>query len=214
MVAAQQQAAYVEAQNKANRDAYLLSKQARERELQRQKDFERDAADYWKQTMDKMGVDEHDKARDDATNEFVQTFDEQVPAIPEGQLLSGQKFANDTVKTEIAKRTNKAAAEARERVQALARLTSFGTVDTGRAITLNNSADRLSTLNGIRRGSLGASQQEQNIAPAQVSPGSSIFGDVLSGLGGIVSSYGGGPRVPYSPVASAAIASGYQGGIY
>lgn len=192
---AQAQAAYVDAQNRANREAYEISKRAREAELARQAQYEADALAAWDKTAEALGADKHDEARAEAEQAFMQTFDQQPSAIPEGHLLSGQQYASDEIKNEIARRANKEAAESRKRIQALAALTAYGNADQTRGTTLNENADFLSTLNGLRRGSLGVSQQEQNISPAMVSPGSTIFGDVLSGVGGIVSSYGGGPRV-------------------
>lgn len=190
MAQASSQAAYVNAQNKANRDAYEISKKAREAELVRQKQFEDEAAGYWNDTADALGSEDFSTDKDAATNQFMDTFDQMSSAIGEGELLSGQQFASDEVKTEIAARANKAAVDARKRVQALAALTGGDNAFMGRSFNLNDTANTLSTLNTLRRGSLGVSNQEQNIAPAQVSQGSSIFGDVLSGVGGMVTQKG------------------------
>lgn len=184
------QSSFVNAQNKANRDAYEISKRAREAELARQKQFEDQAAGYWNQTADALGSDDFATEKDAATDQFMDTFDQMSSAIGEGELLSGQQFASDAVKTEIATRANKAAVDARKRVQALAALTGGDNAFMGRSFNLNDTANTLSTLNTLRRGSLGVSNQEQNIAPAQVSQGSSIFGDVLSGVGGLVTQKG------------------------
>lgn len=184
------QSSFVNAQNKANRDAYEISKKAREAELVRQKQFEDQAEGYWNQTADTLGSDDFATDKDAATDQFMDTFDQMSSAIGEGELLSGQQFASDAVKTEIAVRANKAAADARKRVQALAALTGGDNAFMGRSFNLNDTANTLSTLNTLRRGSLGVSNQEQNIAPAQVSQGSSIFGDVLSGVGGLVTQKG------------------------
>lgn len=208
---ASSQAAFVEAQNKANRDAYDISKKARESEIARQQQFENEAASYWDQTADSLGAEDHDEKRAEAEQDFVKAFEERPTSQPEGQLLSGQDSANETIKTEIASRANTAAADARRRVEALAKLSAYGTAGNDRAALLGTTSDKLATLNGIRRGSLGVSGQEQNISPAQVSQGGSGVADILSGVGGIVSGFGGGKRVPYSPAASSAISRGVPG---
>jgi hypothetical protein len=193
--AAQQQSAFVSAQNEANKRAYEIAKKAREAEMARQQQFENEAAGYWDKTANSLTRESHDDAQADATEEFLQTIDDQGSTQPEGQLLGGQERASDAVQTEIATRANQASAEARKRVQALAALSSYGTVDQQRNTALGETANDLTTLNSLRRGSLGVSQQEQSISPAQVTMGSSAVGDILSGVGGIVSGMGG-TRVP------------------
>lgn len=189
---------FVNAQNDANNKAYAISKKAREDELARQAGYEKEAASYWDRATTELAPATADADRAAATSEFMKNFDEMPTTQPEGQFLSGQEFANDTIKTEIASRANTAAADARRRVQALAKLTSYGATDLKRSTSLGGSADLLQTLNGIRRGSLGASAGEQNIAPAQVTQGKSTFADILSGAGGIVSSMGGKTKQPAS----------------
>lgn len=212
---AQAQAAYVNAQNKANNEAYEISRRARQAEIARQQAHEADASAYWDRTTDDMARDQHDASRDDASEQFMQTFDDMASqyATPEGIALSGQQYASDAVKEEVAGRTAKAAADARQRVQALAALGSYGTTDVNRNQTLGTTSDYLQTLNGIRRGSLGVSQQEQNISPAQVTKGNTMFADILSGVGGMVSSFGGGGSTvgSISPRATAAINAGAVG---
>lgn len=190
MMQANQQSAFVNAQNKANRDAYEISKRAREAELTRQKQFEDQASGYWNQTTEALDAADYSSEKETASDEFMQTFDEMSSAIGEGELLSGQQYASDEVKSEIAARANKAAVDARKRVQALAALTGGDNAFMGRSFNLNDTANTLSTLNTLRRGSLGVSNQEQNIAPAQVSQGSSAVGDILSGVGGMMTQRG------------------------
>ena len=187
---ASSQAAFVNAQNKANRDAYEISKKAREAELARQKQFETEAADYWNQTADSLDATDYGAGQDQAADKFLTEYDQMDSAIGEGELLSGQQFASNEIKTEIAARANKASADARKRIQALAALTGGDNAGLNRSFLLNDTANTLSTINTLRRGSLGVSNQEQNISPAQVNQGSSIFGDVLSGVGGMLTQKG------------------------
>lgn len=215
VVQAQQQAAYQAAVNQANKDAYEISKRAREQEQARQAAFEKEAAGHWENTTNALARENMDSGKAEAEEQFIQNYDAMTSAIPEGHLLSGQEYASEEVKDYIAQSANKAAAEARKRVQALAALSSSGTMDVNRNLALGNNANTLTTLNGIRRGSLGVSAQEQNISPAQVTQRSSILGDVLSGAGGLVSGMAGkGTAVnPYkiSPAATAAINRGAVG---
>jgi hypothetical protein len=113
-------------------------------------------------------------------------------SVRDGQLLSGQEFADGDVLQTIAAQSNKAAGDARKRVQALAALTAFDATGQNRAFTLADNADKLGTLGGMRRGSLGVSNQEQNIAPAQVGySGSDALGNVLTGVGNNLAYNGG-----------------------
>lgn len=181
---------YVNAQNKANRDAYEISKAARQAELARQKAFETEANDNWQNTLNRVSRDEYDQGAQEAETAFLDQFANMSAAVSDGQMLSGQNTASDAVRSEIAARTSKAASEARDRVKALAALTSYGTVGQGRAQDISSGADFLGTLNGLRRGSLAVSNQEQSISPASVTKGSTILGDVLGGVGGLVTQRG------------------------
>lgn len=210
---AQAQMQYQAEVNRQNRIAYENSKKAREAEMARQDAFEKQAADQWGATVDALSADSQATAQDAAVEDFKGNMDDLPSTLQEGQLLSGQEYANDTIKTEIATRANAAAADARRRIEALAKLSSANTVAAQRNTSLGDNANFLTTLNGLRRGSLTVSGQEQNIAPAQVTMGSTALADIMSGAGGIVSSYGGGTRSPSSPAVSASIAAG-QGGLY
>lgn len=208
---AQQQAAFVNAQNDANKQAYELSRQARMDELARQQRMERDAASYWDRATEDMTADAYKADKDESVDKFLENYDDMASAFAgeEGQLLSGQRFTNETMQQEIAARTAGAAQDARERVKALAALSSYGNVDLNRSQTMGDTANWLSTLNNIRRGSLGVSGFEQNISPAQIYQGGSGMGDILSGAGSIVSGYGG--RTSRSPAAMAAFNAGRAG---
>jgi hypothetical protein len=189
-IAANQQQQYIEDQNQAQRDAYQLSLKARQAEIGRQDEFQNEAETGWRNTVTDLTAEKHAADQAAAEKEFMENYNAMDAEVKEGFLLSGQDQANETIKTEIAKRANTAAADARERVAALASLSSYGTVDLNRSIALNENANFLSTLGGKRRGSLGVSQQEQNISPVQISPPSSILSDIVSGAGGVISSVG------------------------
>nr|WP_321525793.1 hypothetical protein [uncultured Cohaesibacter sp.] len=186
------QQSYVGAQNKARRDAYDISKRARESEIERQKQFEEQAQGYFDDTQTALNRENYDQTQQADAQSFVDYFNNEAPKSDQyGAMLSGQKFSNKTITDEIASQANSAAEETRKRVQALAKLNAYGTTGQSRGIALNDSAGLLTTLNGIRRGSLSVSNQEQSISPAVVSPPNTTFADILSGTGGLVSSFAG-----------------------
>lgn len=195
---AMSQNAYVEAQQQAQREAYEMSKRAREQEQARQAQFEQEAATNWDTSRQRLTADQQTANRDRASETFMQRWDQARPEgmSLEGAYLSGQNNADDTVKREIAARTAEGAADARRRVQALANLNAYGTAETGNNRVISDLTNSLTTINGLRRGSLGVSQQEQSISPAQVSQGSGgMMGSILSGLGGLATR--GGARGSY-----------------
>lgn len=168
--------------------AYRRSKAAREAEIARQQGWESEANQNWLDATDRLGADKEAEARDAAVQDFLATVDAQPSnVVPEGFTLSGQDDASEVVKTEIAARAAKAAQEARARVEALAKLSSYDSAALDRKLTLSGNADALSTINGLRRGSLGVSQAEQTIPAAQVMPGDGMFADILAGVGGSLS---------------------------
>jgi len=184
---------YVNTQNRANREAYAKSSAAREAERARQKGFEGEAISAWDKSLTGLSPDDQNRRAEDAVKAFMAAYDTGQNDKIAGQFLSGQELAGDAVKTDIAKQTAEAAADVRKRITALAGLSSYGNVETGNRIAIGDTNSLLTTLNGIRRGSLGVAQQEQSIQPASVSPGTGgVFGQILSGLGGAVAGMGGG----------------------
>lgn len=178
-----QQQAYAEAVNRENNKAYQMSKLAREQELARQQAFEQQAVNTWQQNLDKFSKENTVQKQDASAQQFVQKFDAAAAKQnTDGQYLSGQKFASDEIKQAIADRGAAAAAEARQRATALAQLAAYGSVGAGQQIDLSDTNNSLTTLNGIRRGSLQVSNQEQNIQPAKVTQGFAL-GDILGGAG-------------------------------
>jgi len=177
-----------QAQSAVEKAAYLRSKKAREDELARQQTFEADANSGWANANAALNKTNYDTSREDAINEFMQTVDSRPSTVvPEGFLLSGQDNATSEVTGEIAARAAKAAQEARARIEALAKLTSYDSAALDRNLALGKNADLLTTINNMRRGSLGVSNAEQNIAAAQVIPGDNYLADILTGAGGSLS---------------------------
>lgn len=176
--------ANVDAQRRIEQQAYLRSKAAREAELVRQQAFETQANDSFNNTLSGMDVTDLNAARDAAINDFMATVNgQQSGVVPEGFLLQGQDNATTEVRQEIAARAAKAAAEARDRISALAKLTSYDSAALDRNLALQGGANTLSTINNMRRGSAGVSQAEQTIAAGQLLPADNLLADILTGAG-------------------------------
>lgn len=105
--------------------------------------------------------------------------------------LSGQSLDTDVGRA-IGATVNAAAKTAQDRLRALARLgagsAAFGNL--GDTIQAGNA--RIGTINSGRRASAGVAQQEMNIPAARVTPSSSPLGDILTGVGSLVSAGAGG----------------------
>jgi hypothetical protein len=191
LVHSSQQAAYVDAQNAAQREAAEISSRARKAELERQAQFEKEGVKEWDSSLANLTPDQQKSRMDEAQQNF-QTDLEARPNSNDGMTLSGQDLAGGDFQQELVRQVSSTAADTRQRVANLAKLGAYGNVQTGNTIGLQNTNNSLNTLNGLRRGSLGASQWEQSIPAAQVSPGSSMLGDILSGAGSMVGGMGGG----------------------
>lgn len=188
-----QQQQYQAALIKSEQDAYKASKAAREAEQLRQAGFEKEANDYLSATQQAISPEAVADNQATADQSFMDLFDERGSTQPEGQYLSGQDMATDEVKTEIARRASTAAADARARVQALSRVSSFDSAMGQNGLALQNNSALLNTLGGMRRGSLGVANQEGNVAPGQVLPGNNLLGPIMSAAGGAVSGMNGIP---------------------
>jgi hypothetical protein len=191
LVSGQQNAAYISAVNQQNQNAYQISRRAREDELARQKQFEQQAAGYWDDTTTDMDVADYEQGQSQDQAAFLTDFQD-ATASDEGMLVGNMdEMASDQVMQEIAKRTAGETSAARARIEALAKLSSYGSTSANRARSLNQNADQLQTINGLRRGSLGVSNFEQNIPAAVVNPPDSTFADILSGVGALAGAYPG-----------------------
>lgn len=179
--------ANVNAQREVERAAYERSKAARLAEQQRQQGFEAESSQNWENTRDALDKQSYDQNQAGAVQDFLDTVQSRPSAVvPEGFLLSGQGSATTEVSQEIARRAAAAAADAKARIAALAKLSSYDTAALDGNLALSSNADLLTTINNMRRGSLSASQYEQSIPAAQVIPGDNTLADILSGIGGTV----------------------------
>lgn len=190
---AQTQSNYVNAVNQQNNKAYEISSQAREAERVRQKAMEAEGTAAFDRTAEGLTADQYALDREAASEDFTSTLAAQPTVVSADTRLPGQDGASVEVKNAIAGRVNSEAAATRDRIKAFSDLNSYGSAGVDRSLQLGQTGDILSTLGGLRRGSLGVAQQEQEIRPASVTPGSNTFADILSGVGGIMSM--GGPSL-------------------
>lgn len=185
----QTQAAYVDAQNAANQQAFNISRMARQEEQARQEAWEQEGQDRVDDTADKMSREQFDQEQQARADDFV-TQIQNADKLDASAAAPSTDGASVDVKDAMTKRLNKAANESRERIKALAAVQGYGGTLANRGQTQREAGDFLSILGGKRRGSLAVANQEQNIPAATVRPGNDIFGQIMSGLGGMLA-YGG-----------------------
>ena len=184
---------FTQAQIDSEKAAYQRSKQAREAELQRQDSYRQQGGEVFQATRAAVAPDANILARTNAEQKFMDLYDSRGTTQPEGQYLSGQGGTTELIKSEIAKRASTAAADARARVQALAKVGSFDSAMQKSGLALQEGAGSINTLGGLRRGSLNVANQEGNIAPAQVAPGNNLLSPLMQMAGGAVSGMSGTP---------------------
>jgi hypothetical protein len=177
---------FVNEVNRQNRQAYDVSQQAREAERERQQGFETQANNTFASTLSGMGRENFDAAQETAAQDFVATTDALPDALNANTRLPGQDLSSSVVSERMAASAGRQAADSRARLQALAKVVGTGGATQGRATAIGGAGDTLSTLGGLRRGSLAVGQQEQTVTPANVTPGSTTFADLLSGAGMIM----------------------------
>jgi len=214
------QSNYVDRVNAENKKAYEMSQRAREAERARQKNMEGEMLQAYDETAADLTREKFDESKDVSAQTFLDKLTSTAPALSDTTRLPGQEGASVEVQNSINSRINKGAGEARDRVKALAALSSYGRAGEGRAQSVTDTGNTLSTLGGLRRGSLAVGQQEQEIRGAEVSPGSSTFSDILSGVGGAMAGMGGRGGVggggvgPWTPTTSAPLMRPMRNPIY
>jgi len=186
LVKSRQENAYIDAVNQSNKDAFAMSQRAREEERARQSAFEGDAVQSWSDTTQTMTADKSAASREEDSTELVNLLAERPGSLEQG-FVPEVKDTSEVVRSAAAAKTNEVTKGVIDRIKALADLSAYNTTGADRREELTNTGDILTTINGLRRGSLGVSQQEQTIPAATVTPGSSLFGDILSGAGGALS---------------------------
>lgn len=206
----QQQSAFVSAQNRANQQAYEISKQAREAERQRQRRFEEQQHSRVSDQTDAMSADNFRNEAEARAQNFMDMLATSPQAVSPADALPGQSTSTRAVRDATARQASEAAAKSRDRIANMAQMLSYAPTFGERGRGIGDTADFVSTISGLRRGSLAVGHQEQTIPAADVRPGSTLFADILSGLGsmsmqaGASGVFGGGsslaPRTAPKPV--------------
>jgi hypothetical protein len=187
---AQSQAAYVDEVNRQNKIAADMSQKAREAERVRQRQFEQEGIEAFDKTQGDLTRETYDADRTAASDEFISDLDARPTPVTAETRLPGQEGASVAVTENINTKINSEAAKTRERIKAFSELAAYSGAGQNRATSLMGAGDTLSTIGGLRRGSLAVGNQEQNVQPGTVRQGNTAFADILSGIGGVMS-YGG-----------------------
>lgn len=124
-----------------------------------------------------------------------------APSVADGGFndrvgLGGQASGGDVFKTDLAHKIAQAARDARGRINAMARVSSYGDsyggLGTMNPIILQHAGSKIDQWNNFRKGSLQAYGVEQKIPATQIRAGSSPLGGIISGLGGALGKMAGG----------------------
>jgi hypothetical protein len=110
--------------------------------------------------------------------------------------LTGQSGGDSVFTSDLARRLNNAAQDSRQRIQALAGMSSygdsFGGLGTMIPMEFGQSASDINMANNFRKGSMAAYDVAKQVAPQQVNYRQSPAAMGLSALGGALSGMGGG----------------------
>lgn len=114
----------------------------------------------------------------------TETPDPGAPVSASDVALSGQATGDKNFKTELASKINDASRSAKQRIGALARVSSFGEsfggLGTTNPLLQQAAGSAIDAQNEFRRGSLGAYNVEQAVDPVQVTYTPSPLADVFS----------------------------------
>lgn len=169
------QSNYTKAINSENNKLMAREGAARDAEMNRQHSFEADQASAVMDALEKanpatmrLQADE-----DAAHSEHLAAAEEyNVPTL-QGQIVDGETGEG------IGKIVGEALNRTKNILKAQATLSSQGTGFSSLTDALGRMSAEINTIGSNRRGSMGASQLETNIRPAQVTPSQSILGDAL-----------------------------------
>lgn len=165
------------AQEKAVAQANQMSAAAQTRERERQQQFNQQAMSAWDGARTRLAPEQYEQTRQDATQQMLS----RLQTMGSGQgpgLVADQPRASEEVRQVISRQTADAAARSRQQIEAAARLSAYDTTGQSRGLALNQNADLLSVLSGLRSGSLGAASVEQQVPAAQASANPWVSGAI------------------------------------
>lgn len=193
----------------------------RQREQQRQEEYHQQAMAAQQQGLAEAGPDAQAKGQAEEEKRLSQYLagegDNPAAATPAAPVsASDQAIASgkgDPATVDLAKKISEATASARQRIGALARVSSYGGSSGGldqlTREALRKSGGAIDMANTFRRSSLGAYNTEQAVEPVQVSYTGSPLADIFSGLAQVGSmgigsgigkaQFGAFPKAPKAP---------------
>jgi hypothetical protein len=175
------------AQRNASNNALAASNQLRDAERGRQDAFAAKTRARFDENLGKKTLENQETQLDSERQRVETLYNENIPdATTNNSLLSGQQNAGANFDTAAAKSLADSSADTRRRLNALARLQSYGgsqqlndfaRISTNRDIgtTANNAGNSLATNSRARNSAM------RN--PAQVTSGSTTLGDIMMGAG-------------------------------
>ncbi len=191
-----QQSAAMSAQHQANAEWVAYQQQQAQQENARDASNRMLATQAQQQTQDQITADAQKKQQ--TTEQQRLTTDITPDAIKAGQstqqlagdlLLSGQKNAAPEVQGAINDRVAQAAADARQRIAALATIQSYGGSQFSAANTVNRAFQtgnqQIDLYNNYRRGDLAAYNVAKNVEPEHIQMTPSPWGGIANSLAGI-----------------------------
>jgi hypothetical protein len=112
--------------------------------------------------------------------------DPSAPVSVADKTLSGQEGGGDQFQTDLAQKINAASAASKQRIAALAKVSSYGGsyggLDQNASTALGTSGRAIDMANDLRKGSLGAYGAEQAVNPKQISYTPSPLAGMASSL--------------------------------
>jgi hypothetical protein len=194
-------------------------RRVREAENVRQEELRSQAQQAQQRGLEDISAESQKKAQDTEEarlTDYLQgkgpnPAEQTVPLSESDKTLSGQAGGDPQFTEDLARKINEATGDARKRIAALAKVSSFGGsyggLDQTVSQALQRSGSTIDQMNDARRGSIGAFKVEQGVDPISInyqpSPLANIAGDLVSfgsqGLGGMFAGKVAPQTVKYTP---------------
>lgn len=188
----------INAQNRANDQWRQYQEQQRREEQARQEEQRKNADAARTQTLGDMTADKQMEAQATEEDRLKQIYGEDQSynnADTNAALLSGQQNGGEAFKADLAERVSKASTEARKRIEALARINSyggsFGGLANRNAEVLGRGDQYIQLANNIRQGSLSTYGLAKNVAPMQLTPSTDYASGIAGATAGLAGKFAG-----------------------
>lgn len=184
--AASQQRAIVDARNKVLNQT-----------LQKNDKIADTARSYFDQRRDQMQPEQAQATQDKATADRTATLDEAVSSQPTNDVPLGGSTPQ-VVKTEVARKMADAVKYGKSQAQALGKVGGFGDAWFQQGVDNADAGRNIGVQQNLGQGNLAILPYKQDLAELAAYKPASPFGSILTGIGGMMGSYGGGgmPKKP------------------